>query len=70
MTLSAQRAAYVEKLDEAARAVGETLRRVPGIDRVSLFGSYARGRRDLLTDLDVLVVWETDRPFVERVAYL
>jgi len=29
---------------------------IPEVERVILFGSYVRGRRDLLTDLDVLVV--------------
>jgi predicted nucleotidyltransferase len=39
-------------------------------ERVSLFGSFARGRRDLFTDLDVLVVWETERPLLERLRHL
>ncbi|HLB62362.1 MAG TPA: nucleotidyltransferase domain-containing protein [Actinomycetota bacterium] len=39
---------------------------LPGVRRVSLFGSYARGSADLFTDLDVLVVQETDEPFVAR----
>jgi len=37
---------------------------------VSLFGSYARGRRDLFTDLDLFVVWDTDRPLLDRQRYL
>lgn len=37
-------------------------------DRISLFGSYARGRMDLFTDLDVLVIMDTDKPFIERIA--
>ena len=37
---------------------------------VVLFGSYAKGRRDLLTDLDVLVVMHSDKPFVDRIAEL
>ena len=68
--LSERRAAYVEKLDVAVRTVVDTLSRVPGVQRISLFGSYARGRRDLGTDLDVLVVWETDRSFVGRLRFL
>jgi predicted nucleotidyltransferase len=43
---------------------------MPGVRRVSVFGSAARGRADLFTDLDVLVVRETDEPFVERHASL
>ncbi|MBI4011273.1 MAG: nucleotidyltransferase domain-containing protein [Candidatus Rokubacteria bacterium] len=70
MDLVARRAQYAQKLEEAVATIREVLPRVPGIERVSLFGSYARGRRDLGTDLDVLVVWETDQPFVERLRAL
>jgi len=38
----------------------------PAVERISLFGSYARGRADLFTDLDILVIMQTDRPFIER----
>ncbi|HEV8310447.1 MAG TPA: nucleotidyltransferase domain-containing protein [Methylomirabilota bacterium] len=70
MDLSAQRAAYARKLDQAARTLVEALSPVDGIERISIFGSYARGRRDLATDLDVLVVWQTDKPFVDRLRFL
>jgi predicted nucleotidyltransferase len=59
VSIESERLAYVQKLDEAPRRIVELLSRIDGIQRVSLFGSYARGRRDLFTDLDVLVVWET-----------
>jgi len=39
-----------------------TLARMEEVERVSTFGSYARGRRDLLTD--------TEREFVDRVRML
>lgn len=70
MNLAIQRAAYARKLLEAVRSVTDTLARIEGVERVSLFGSYARGRRDLATDLDVLVVWDTDKPFVDRLKWL
>lgn len=70
INLSAQRAAYARKLDEALRRVVEVLSQVEGIQRVSLFGSCARGRRDLFTDLDLLVVWETDERAVDRLKFL
>ena len=38
--------------------------------RLSLFGSYARGKADLFTDLDVLVIMETALPFVQRLGML
>ncbi|NPV06392.1 MAG: nucleotidyltransferase domain-containing protein [Anaerolineae bacterium] len=43
---------------------------MPGVHRVILFGSYARGRRDLLTDLDLLVVMDSALDFVGRTAEL
>ncbi|MGB9919735.1 MAG: nucleotidyltransferase domain-containing protein [Moorellales bacterium] len=51
---------------ELARTV-EYFRR-SGARKVVLFGSYARGRRDALVDLDLIVVQENPLPFVERIA--
>ena len=68
--LASRRAAYARMLEDAARRAVETLVRVEGIRRVSVFGSFARGRRDLFTDLDLLVVWETDKGPLERLATL
>lgn len=68
--LAAQRAVYARSLDEALREVAAVLPGVDGIQRVSLFGSAARGRRDLFTDLDLLVIWETEMPLVERLKAL
>ena len=70
MDLTAERAAYVRKLDAAPRQIIEVLSEVEGIRRISIFGSYARGRRDLFTDLDLLVIWETDKSFLERLRFL
>lgn len=68
--LAAQRAVYARSLDEALGRVTTVLSQVEGIQRVSLFGSGARGRRDLLTDLDLLVVWDTELPLIERLGAL
>jgi predicted nucleotidyltransferase len=46
------------------------LRNLPEVRRISVFGSYARGRRDLFTDLDILVVMETSEPILERLSRL
>lgn len=70
MSIEAERAVYVRKLEKAPRRIIEVLSQVDGVRRVSLFGSYARGRRDLFTDLDVLVVWQTDKPLLERLGFL
>ena len=70
MSVEAERAAYVQKLDRAPRRIVELLAQLDGVERVSLFGSYARGRRDLFTDLDVLVVWKTAKALLERLRLL
>ncbi|MGC9318195.1 MAG: nucleotidyltransferase domain-containing protein [Armatimonadota bacterium] len=38
-----------------------------GAQKVLLFGSVARDRIRATSDLDLIVVMDTDRPFVERV---
>ncbi len=35
-------------------------------ERAILFGSYARGDADSLSDVDLIIVWRTALPFVER----
>lgn len=70
MDLTAARAAYAERLEAGLRRAVVILSQVEGIRRVSVFGSAARGRRDLFTDLDLLVIWETERSFPERSAFL
>jgi predicted nucleotidyltransferase len=68
--LASRRQAYAQRLEDAAREAGETLAGVEGVRRVSVFGSFARGRRDLFTDLDLLVVWDTDKRPLDRLATL
>ncbi len=36
------------------------------VEKISLFGSYSRGRSDLFTDLDILIVMKTDKSFIDR----
>jgi hypothetical protein len=57
-SVSARRVAYAKQLAEAVQKAVAVLSGLQGVERLSIFGSYARGRRDLLTDLDLLVVWE------------
>lgn len=49
-------------------SVGEIVAKLShsNVKKISLFGSYARGRIDLFTDLDV-VIMDTDKPFTERI---
>lgn len=37
-------------------------------ERIILFGSQARGQADEYSDYDIIVIKQTDRPFVERLA--
>ena len=50
----------IERLTRAAADMGAL--------RVVLFGSAARGQAGLTSDLDLMIVWETDLAFVERSA--
>ncbi|HFA59373.1 MAG TPA: nucleotidyltransferase domain-containing protein [Rhodospirillales bacterium] len=68
--LERERARYRAALEQAVERLRTRFSALPEVERVSLFGSYARGRRDLLTDLDVLVVMRTDEPFLERLRRL
>lgn len=68
--LPARRLEHARTLDLAVRRLTDALGVVDGVRRVSLFGSYARGRRDLFTDLDALVIWDTDLPPLERLKSL
>jgi len=63
--LAIKRQEYRELLRAATGAVVDKLAALD-VEKISLFGSYARGRADLFTDLDVLVIMETDKPFIER----
>jgi predicted nucleotidyltransferase len=40
--------------------------RRPDIERICLFGSWARGEQDETSDLDVVVIMRTVLPFLER----
>jgi len=70
MHLRAARSLYVHGLEAAVGIICRTLAGLPEVRWVSRFGSYARGRRDLLMDLDILVILDTDEPFVTRLQRL
>lgn len=65
-----KRQAYSRELEGSCDCLIQKLSNIPGIERVILFSSYARGRRDLLTDLDILVVMRTNLSFPERLKLL
>lgn len=60
---------YVALLQSELSRFVTALSRI-GASKIVLFGSYAEGRKDLYTDLDLFVILESDLPFVERTAWL
>lgn len=51
--------------EDIQRVVAAACRRA-GARRALLFGSYARGTADAASDLDLLIVCDTELPFLER----
>jgi predicted nucleotidyltransferase len=71
VALTDKRKAYVEELQVSLDRITHQLSKMDEVSLVVLFGSYARGRRDLFTDLDLLVVVEdSDLDFITRTADL
>jgi len=68
--LEQKRLAYSQALSAALDSILDQLAGMPQVYRVILFGSYAAGRRDLFTDLDLLVVMDSEQDFVQRTAEL
>jgi predicted nucleotidyltransferase len=64
------RATYGRQLRASLEGIVAILAAMDEVLRISVFGSYARGRADLFTDLDVLVVMKTDEGILERLGRL
>lgn len=69
-TLAEKRAEYAKDLQRALNKIVSHLANMPQLEQVILFGSYAAGRRDLFTDLDLIVVVHSEQDFVHRTAEL
>ncbi len=69
-TLEQKRTQYKQALRTSLDRILNQLASMPEVEKVILFGSYAAGRRDLFTDLDLLVVMDTEQDFLERTADL
>jgi|GEM_PF-346904 len=76
-SLESERLRYSEALERVLRALPQVFATLQEVERVWLVGSAARGRRDLFTDIDLIVVLRsTDDPptrtarLYERVASL
>lgn len=57
---------HLEVQDPALRKLVQALRAYEP-ERVYLFGSWARGEADETSDLDVVVIKQTEAPFLERI---
>jgi len=70
--LNNKRKEYKKLLDESLKRLVEKLS--GKVDKISLFGSYVRsyphGKADLFTDLDILIIGESDKPFIERLGWI
>ena len=61
-----------DKRKEYQKLLKESLERVvremsSRAERISVFGSYVKKTPDLFTDLDILIIMKTDKPFLERI---
>lgn len=59
-----KRKEYVELLKNSIEKVIAELQNK--VEKISIFGSYPRRRSDLFSDLDILILMKTDKPFLER----
>ena len=66
--LQRRRTHIVTLQQELARLVKESV--ALGVQRIVLFGSLAREEAGLLSDLDLLIVWDTPLSFLERTVAL
>ncbi len=64
------RASYRKDLQQTLERIVAVLSAREEVERISLFGSYAKGRADLFTDLDILVVMKTADGMLERLRRL
>lgn len=65
-----KRERYRHALSSSIEKIISELSVIPEVQKVILFGSYAKGRRDLFTDLDIIVVLETKKNVLERTLHL
>jgi len=77
MSLESERLRYSEALERVLQALPGAFAKLAEVERVWLIGSAAQGRRDLCTDIDLIVVLRsTDDPptrtarLYERIASL
>ncbi len=64
--LDQRRREHVAHLERELESIVAQLRAIKDVQRVILFGSWARNRRDLGSDLDLIVVMDSALDFVSR----
>ncbi|HHW03583.1 MAG TPA: nucleotidyltransferase domain-containing protein [Thermoanaerobacterales bacterium] len=69
MDLYLEEKKYGALLERELERITEELKNI-GAEKIILFGSYAKNRADLFTDLDIIVVLKSDLPFVERMGFV
>lgn len=67
-TIAEKRTHYQHTLSSSLQQIVQALHDLPQVERAILFGSYAAGSRDLFTDLDILIVMDSELDFVSRTA--
>ena len=68
MDIDQRRMEYRCSLESSLEKIILQLSEIPEIFKVISFGSYADGRRDLFTDLDLIIIMETEKDFLQRTA--
>lgn len=66
----ARRAAWKQRVQDELSRIVELLKARPDVRKVILFGSFARGTPRWRSDLDLVVVQQTDRRFLDRLGDL
>ncbi len=62
-----RRAQHQDQLQTELERIKNILSAQPNVLRVVVFGSFARGESGERSDLDIVVIQETDKRFLERV---
>lgn len=65
-----RRESYKLLLEKALKGAVDQLKVLEGVRQISVFGSFARGRRDLFTDLDILIIMDTELSMLDRLRFL
>jgi len=66
LDLEQQRRQYHTALESSLEKIISQISQIPEILKVISFGSYAQGKRDLFTDLDLIIIIETEKEFLQR----